>query len=64
MHGYRESKLVALLLYHSLTTGQGRATLGEEYCNLMQVSGVANARPSLHGSVHSCFRCNEAAIHD
>ncbi|GFR47699.1 hypothetical protein Agub_g9451 [Astrephomene gubernaculifera] len=39
----RETKLVALLLYHGLTTGLGHQTLGEEYCNMLQVT--ASGRP-------------------
>ncbi|GIL91220.1 hypothetical protein Vretimale_18879 [Volvox reticuliferus] len=35
----RESKLLALLLYHGLTTGLGQSTLGEEYCAMRQVAG-------------------------
>ncbi|GLI62370.1 hypothetical protein VaNZ11_004989 [Volvox africanus] len=35
----RESKLLALLLYHGLTTGLGQSTLGEEYCAMRQVTG-------------------------
>ncbi|KAJ9530968.1 hypothetical protein QJQ45_028868, partial [Haematococcus lacustris] len=34
----REIELVASLLYHCLTTGCGLQTLGEEYCNMMQVN--------------------------
>jgi hypothetical protein len=33
-------KLLALALYHGLTTGCNNATLGEEYCNMMQVTGM------------------------
>jgi hypothetical protein len=30
---------VSTLLYHALTTGAGAQTLGEEYCDLLQISG-------------------------
>ena len=33
----REVQLVAELLYYALTTGRGNQTLGEEYCNTIQV---------------------------
>jgi hypothetical protein len=35
----RETRLLAELLYYSLTTGAGIQTLGEEYCDILQVSG-------------------------
>jgi len=31
--------MVAEILYHGLTTGCGAQTLGEEYCDILQVSG-------------------------
>lgn len=31
-------KLLSSALYHGLTTGLGRATLGEEYCGIDQVA--------------------------
>ncbi|GAX79358.1 hypothetical protein CEUSTIGMA_g6800.t1 [Chlamydomonas eustigma] len=34
----RQSKFVAQLLYYGLTTGCGSQTLGEEYCNMLQVT--------------------------
>uniref|UniRef100_A0A7S3R508 RING-type E3 ubiquitin transferase n=1 Tax=Dunaliella tertiolecta TaxID=3047 RepID=A0A7S3R508_DUNTE len=34
----REVRLLAQLLYHGVTTGAGLQTLGEEYCNMMQVT--------------------------
>lgn len=40
----REVRLLAALLYHGLTTGAGLQTLGEEYCNLVQVAGEARGR--------------------
>ena len=33
----REVRLAAELIYYGLTTGRGVATLGEEYCELLQV---------------------------
>ena len=36
---HREIRLFAELLYHGLTTGAGLQTLGEEYCDILQVSG-------------------------
>ena len=35
----RETRLVAELLYFGLTTGAGGQTLGEQYCDILQVSG-------------------------
>ena len=35
----REIRLFSELLYHGLTTGAGLQTLGEEYCDILQVSG-------------------------
>lgn len=32
--------MLAELLYYSLTTGSGAQTLGEEYCDILQVSGL------------------------
>ncbi len=43
---HRQSKLLALLLYHGLTTGCGLQTLGEEYCNLLKVGGAGGGLPS------------------
>ena len=37
----RETQMLAGLLYHLLTTGSGSQTLGEEYCDLLQVTGAA-----------------------
>ncbi len=36
---HRETKLLATLLYHGLTTATGLQTLGEEYCDIVQVAG-------------------------
>lgn len=47
----RGTQLVSTLLYHALTTGAGSRTLGEEYCDLLQVTGV-----------HHCFRGNEHTV--
>ena len=43
----RETRLVADLLYHGLTTGRGLATLGEEYCDLLQATAGAGGRAGL-----------------
>eukprot|EP00198_Chlamydomonas_reinhardtii_P010796 XP_001700133.1 predicted protein [Chlamydomonas reinhardtii] len=43
----REVKLLSSALYHGLTTGLGRATLGEEYCGIDQVAAVDARAPSL-----------------
>lgn len=40
-------KLLASLLYHGLTTGAGAATLGEEYCDILQTG--ASGRLPRHG---------------
>ncbi len=35
------------MLYYSLTTGAGMQTLGEEYCDILQVTGQSLIRRSL-----------------
>ena len=35
----RETRLMAETLYFGLTTGTGLSTLGEEYCDILQVAG-------------------------
>ena len=35
----RETRLLAEMLYFGLTTGTGLPTLGEEYCDILQVAG-------------------------
>ena len=42
---------MAELLYHGLTTGAGVQTLGEEYCDILQVTGALHTRvtPGLAG---------------
>jgi len=35
----RETRLLAETLYFGLTTGTGLSTLGEEYCDILQVAG-------------------------
>lgn len=42
----RQSKLLALLLYYGLTTGCGSQTLGEEYCNVLQVQSGGTPPPA------------------
>ncbi|GAB4816692.1 hypothetical protein N2152v2_003738 [Parachlorella kessleri] len=41
----RETKLLAELLYYTLTTGSGLQTLGEEYCDVLQVTGRIGVPP-------------------
>mmetsp|Transcript_324 Transcript_324/g.934 ORF Transcript_324/g.934 Transcript_324/m.934 type:complete len:357 (-) Transcript_324:349-1419(-) len=41
----RGTQLVSTLLYHALTTGAGSRTLGEEYCDLLQVTGSLPVEP-------------------
>ena len=36
---HRETAVVAQVLYYGLTTGAGMQALGEEYCDILQVSG-------------------------
>ncbi|MEW5299019.1 MAG: hypothetical protein WDW38_004929 [Sanguina aurantia] len=45
VHG-REIRLAGQLLYHSLTTGLGSQTVGEEYCNMMQVTAGGRLPPT------------------
>ncbi|KAF2996534.1 peroxisome bioproteinsis factor 10 [Neopestalotiopsis sp. 37M] len=47
-HGWTaETKTIADLLYLCLTTLIGNRTLGEEYCNIVQVEGQSGALPTL-----------------
>ena len=39
--GRRETHVAAGVLYYALTTGAGLQTLGEEYCDLLQITGLA-----------------------
>ncbi|MQL86860.1 hypothetical protein Taro_019393 [Colocasia esculenta] len=41
-----EMKLVGQTLYYLLTTGTGQQTLGEEYCDIIQVSGSHGLPPT------------------
>ncbi|KAL3156613.1 hypothetical protein ABBQ38_000900 [Trebouxia sp. C0009 RCD-2024] len=41
----RETAVAAQLLYHGLTTGAGVQTLGEEYCDILQVTGRTGVPP-------------------
>ena len=36
----REIQMACELLYNGLTTGAGNQTLGEEYCDILQVTGA------------------------
>lgn len=40
----RETRLLAETLYFGLTTGTGLSTLGEEYCDILQVAGARISR--------------------
>jgi peroxin-10 len=42
---HREIQLIGEFVYYGLTTGLGNQTLGEEYCNIVEISG--NSSPSL-----------------
>lgn len=41
-----ETKLLGQMLYYVLTTGSGQQTLGEEYCDINQVSGPYGLPPN------------------
>ncbi|CAN1217278.1 Peroxisome biogenesis factor 10 [Linum perenne] len=41
-----ETKLLGQMLYYVLTTGAGQQTLGEEYCDIIQVSGPYGLPPT------------------
>ncbi|KGN55374.1 peroxisome biogenesis factor 10 [Cucumis sativus] len=41
-----ETKLLGQMLYYVLTTGSGQQTLGEEYCDINQVSGPYGLSPN------------------
>ncbi|CAF2113760.1 unnamed protein product [Brassica oleracea] len=42
----KEMKLVGQMLYFVLTTGSGQQTLGEEYCDIIQVAGPYGLSPT------------------
>ncbi|EOA27584.1 hypothetical protein CARUB_v10023723mg [Capsella rubella] len=42
----KEMKLLGQMLYYVLTTGSGQQTLGEEYCDIIQVSGPYGLSPT------------------
>lgn len=49
----RETAVAAELLYYGLTTGAGVQTLGEEYCDILQVTGMQQLKASwnvIHGT--------------
>eukprot|EP00983_Pelagomonas_calceolata_P053899 1143482-Pelagomonas_calceolata.AAC.1 len=56
----REVRLLAQLLYHGVTTGAGLQTLGEEYCNMMQLRLTAAASSLCCARVQKA-RANECA---
>ncbi|KAG5555919.1 hypothetical protein RHGRI_006539 [Rhododendron griersonianum] len=41
-----ETKLLGQVLYYVLTTGSGQQTLGEEYCDIIQVAGPYGLPPT------------------
>ncbi|KAJ8527114.1 hypothetical protein K7X08_029591 [Anisodus acutangulus] len=41
-----EAKLLGQMLYYMLTTGAGKQTLGEEYCDITQVAGPYGLSPT------------------
>ncbi|KAJ8748192.1 hypothetical protein K2173_000600 [Erythroxylum novogranatense] len=41
-----ETRLLGQMLYYVLTTGAGQQTLGEEYCDITQVSGQFGLQPT------------------
>ena len=43
--------MAAQLLYHGLTTGAGVQTLGEEYCDILQVTGKSQLQSCVAGLV-------------
>ncbi|CAL9234232.1 unnamed protein product [Arabidopsis halleri] len=42
----KEMKLLGQMLYYVLTTGSGQQTLGEEYCDIIQVAGPYGLSPT------------------
>ena len=55
----RETAVLAQLLYYGLTTGAGVQTLGEEYCDILQVTGMYSIMHDGHDSatVHMLDAC-------
>lgn len=45
--------MAAQLLYHGLTTGSGVQTLGEEYCDILQVTGKPQLQRCMEGLVNT-----------
>lgn len=43
---HNETKLLGQMLYYVLTTGAGQQTLGEEYCDIVQVAGPNGLPPT------------------
>ncbi|KNA13469.1 hypothetical protein SOVF_116770 [Spinacia oleracea] len=43
---HSETKLLGQMLYYILTTGAGQQTLGEEYCDLVQIAGSYGLPPT------------------
>ncbi|KAF6258643.1 hypothetical protein COO60DRAFT_1517426, partial [Scenedesmus sp. NREL 46B-D3] len=45
----KSCKLLATFVYYALTTGAGLQTLGEEYCDIMQITGQQLRLPAANG---------------
>ncbi|KAK9699702.1 hypothetical protein RND81_08G190300 [Saponaria officinalis] len=43
---HSETKLIGQMLYYILTTGAGQQTLGEEYCDIVQIAGSYGLPPT------------------
>ncbi|KAH9614209.1 hypothetical protein KSS87_019069 [Heliosperma pusillum] len=43
---HTQTKLIGQMLYYVLTTGAGHQTLGEEYCDLLQIAGSYGLPPT------------------
>lgn len=51
-----QTKLLGQMLYYVLTTGSGQQTLGEEYCDITQVS-------KLHFPFNPCLMLKPIGVH-
>lgn len=53
---FGQMKLLGQMLYYVLTTGSGQQTLGEEYCDIIQVFiALLNLLLSVHTQNHFTF---------
>lgn len=55
-----ETKLLGQMLYYILTTGAGLQTLGEEYCDIIQVTGLYGLPPT--PARHALFIVYQSAV--